>query len=164
MNYLRQLNAFYGLLPTADLSCQAVCLYGVLLHLNNRCFWKARFTVPNSVLMGLCRLGERGLRQARAQLVAGGWITYEKSGTTQMGVYGIPVLNAEVRADGPQRGPASEPAETGADLHAHHKQNKKQTTPLPPKGGRIPKGWKQNPALNYTQHPPGTYDDGILWL
>lgn len=180
MNYVRQLNCFYQQLPTAQLSSQAVCLYVVLLHINNQSHWKASFSVANGTLMGLCHLSERALRQARTLLVDGGWITYTAPHSGQRaGRYTVLELQAQAnaldkqaanpsgeRTEAPTEAPTKAPTEAGANLHAYYKQNKKETSPLTPQGGRRRAGRQKNPALRYTQRSPeelAQYDD-ILWL
>ena len=170
MNYLQQLNRFYQQLPTAGLSSQAICLYGVLLHVNNQCYWRREFTVSNGTLMGLCHLTERALRYARAMLVEGGWITYAGQRGQQAGVYTICRLQAyERRREGGETAeePTREPTQAGADLHAYNKENTKKTFPPTPQGGRARAERQKNPALRYTQRTPeelAQYDDGILWF
>lgn len=170
MNYLRQLNRFYQQLPTAGLSSQAVCLYGVLLHVNNQCYWKPVFSVANGTLMGLCHLTERALRQARGLLVAGEWITYQSRNGQRAGLYAIRELEAQgYEAAGGASPLTVEATQAGAVLHAYNRVNTEQTTPQAPQGGKERTGRRRNrnPALRYTQRSPeelAQYDDGIVWL
>lgn len=76
MNYLQELNAFYGRLMIRPLSANAIALWGVLMHLANRADWPHEFSVPASTLCGILGFSERTMRRARAELVEAGLIRH----------------------------------------------------------------------------------------
>lgn len=97
MNYIKQLNAFYELLVINPLSSSAVCLYGVLLHVNNKCNWITEFTVANLTLQSFTGLSRIALDRARNELVQKNYIKYKKGSGNQSGKYTI--INLIVRFD-----------------------------------------------------------------
>ncbi len=97
MNYIKQLNAFYELLIVNPLSSSAVCLYGVLLHVNNKCNWITEFTVANLTLQTFTSLSRLALDRARNELVQKNYIKYKKGSGNQAGKYTI--VNLIVRFD-----------------------------------------------------------------
>lgn len=89
MNYISQLNAFYELLPSNPLSPKAICLYSTLLHINNKCLWKVRFTVANTYLVMLTGIDRRTLDRTRNELIQKKYIEYKKGSGSQAGEYVI---------------------------------------------------------------------------
>ena len=89
MNYIKQLNAFYELLPTNPLSANSQCLYNVLLHINNKCNWKSEFTVANTLLIAYTSLNISALQRARNSLIQNGYIKYKKGTGNNAGIYTI---------------------------------------------------------------------------
>ena len=89
MNYIKQLNAFYELLIVNPLSSSALCLYSVLLHINNKCNWITEFTIANSTLQSFTRLSRVALDRARNELVQKKYIKYKKGSGNQAGKYTI---------------------------------------------------------------------------
>lgn len=90
MNYLRQLNTFYGLLLSIPVSANAQCLYFTLLNINNRCDWKKEFSVANSTLMGFTSLDKQALYRARNELIQKNFIEFKKGvNQNQAGRYKI---------------------------------------------------------------------------
>lgn len=89
MNYLKQLNAFFELLFTNPLSPKAICLYSTLLHINNKCLWKKRFKVANTMLMSITSIDRRTLDRVRNELIQKGYIEYKKGNGNQAGEYTI---------------------------------------------------------------------------
>lgn len=87
MNYIKQLNAFYELLIINPLSSSALCLYGVLLHINNKCNWISEFTVANSTLQTFTSLSRVALDRARNELIQKKYIKYKKGSGNQAGKY-----------------------------------------------------------------------------
>lgn len=87
MNYIKQLNAFYELLIVNPLSSSALCLYGALLHINNKCNWIIEFTVANSTLQTFTSLSRIALDRARNELIQKGYIKYKKGSGNQSGKY-----------------------------------------------------------------------------
>lgn len=78
MNWINQLNRFYGSLQTNTMTSNAITLYGLLLYLNNRCGWKREFTVANQTLQGLASLSRSQLYKAWNELKLHGFIDYKK--------------------------------------------------------------------------------------
>ena len=89
MEYISQLNAFYELLPSNPLGPKAICLYGVLLHINNKSFWKVRFTVANTYLMYLTGIDRRTLDRVRNELIQKNYIEYKRGKGNKAGEYKI---------------------------------------------------------------------------
>lgn len=87
MNYITQLNRFYDCLQTNSLSAAAICLYVVLLHINNKCAWIVEFTVANLTLQGMCNLSRVQIDRARNELVQKGYIKYKKGIGNKAGKY-----------------------------------------------------------------------------
>lgn len=97
MNYIKQINAFYESLIVGALSSNAICLYGILLHFNNKLGWIEKFTVANSTLQALTNLSRSGLDRARQELVEKEYIEYEKGTGNQAGKYLIVCFEAQSR-------------------------------------------------------------------
>ena len=87
MNYIKQVNAFYKVLPNNPLSSNAQCLYSFLLNYNNGLCWIKEFTVANSIVMGFTKLSRQALDRARNELKTKGYICYEKGTSNQSGKY-----------------------------------------------------------------------------
>lgn len=96
MNYIKQLNAFYELLIVNPLSSSALCLYGALLHINNKCNWIAEFTVANSTLQTFTSLSRVALDRARNELIQKGYIKYKKGSGNQAGKYLIVCFDTQI--------------------------------------------------------------------
>ncbi len=89
MDYIKQLNAFWRLLPNNPLSSNAVCLYVYLLSKDNEFCWKKEFTVPNLIICGSISLSRQALDRARNELIQKGYIKYKKGISNQAGKYVI---------------------------------------------------------------------------
>ena len=89
MNYPKQLNAFYKLLPNNPLSSNAQCLYNYLVYKNNELAWIEEFTVSNMIVCGFTSLSRQALDRARNELVQKGYIKYKKGVSNQAGKYSI---------------------------------------------------------------------------
>ena len=87
MNYIRQLNAFFELLIVNPLSSNAVSLYSVLLHINNKCHWITEFTIANHTLQSLTGLSRIALDRARNELVQKKYLKYFKGTGNRAGKY-----------------------------------------------------------------------------
>lgn len=96
MNYIKQLNAFYELLIVNPLSSSALCLYGALLHINNKCNWITEFTVANSTLQTFTSLSRVALDRARNELIQKGYIKYKKGSGNQSGKYLIVCFDTQI--------------------------------------------------------------------
>ena len=95
MEYISQLNAFFDLLPSNPLTPKAICLYSTLLHIDNKSFWKERFTVANSRLVILTGIDRRTLDRVRNELIQKNYIKYKKGSGNQAGDYEIIKLYAQ---------------------------------------------------------------------
>ncbi len=89
MNYINQLNAFYELLDSNPVSQNAFCLYGHLMDICNKLFWKERFTIANSTLVIKTGINRRTLDRARNELIQKKYIEYKKGSGNQAGEYKI---------------------------------------------------------------------------
>ena len=78
MNYIRQLNAFYKIVPIKQISPNAKNLYETLLYINSSCFWKSDFTVANLYLMTLTGLNKQAIYRARNELIQKELIDFKK--------------------------------------------------------------------------------------
>ena len=87
MDYIKQLNAFWRLLPNNPLGPNAVCLYLYLLSKDNEFCWKKEFTVPNLIICGSISLSRQALDRARNELIQKGYIKYKKGISNQAGKY-----------------------------------------------------------------------------
>jgi hypothetical protein len=89
MNYIKQLNSFYQLLPSNPINSNAQSLYFFLLNYNNGLGWIKEFTVANSIVMGYTELNISALQRARNALVQKGYIKYQKGISNSAGRYTI---------------------------------------------------------------------------
>ena len=89
MNYIKQLNSFYQLLPSNPINSNAQSLYFFLLNYNNGLGWIKEFTVANSIVMGYTELNISALQRARNALVQKGYIKYQKGIGNNAGRYTI---------------------------------------------------------------------------
>ena len=89
MNYIKQVNTFYKLLPNNPLSSNAQCLYNYLLNKNNELGWIKEFTVSNMIVCGFTGLNRRTLDRVRNELKTKGYINYKKGISNQAGKYWI---------------------------------------------------------------------------
>lgn len=87
MNYIKQVNAFYKLLPNNPLSSNAQCLYNYLLNKNSDLGWIKEFTVSNMIVCGFTGLSRQALDRARNELKIKGYIDYKKGVSNQAGRY-----------------------------------------------------------------------------
>lgn len=87
MNYIKQLNAFYELLPNNPLSSNAQCLYSFLLNKNSSLGWIKEFTIANMIVCGFTGLSRQALDRARNELKQKGYIKYSKGSSNQAGRY-----------------------------------------------------------------------------
>lgn len=90
MNYIKQINAFYKLLPNNPITPNAQCLYLYLLNKNNELGWIKEFTVANMIVCGFTSLNKGQMERARNCLVQKGYIKYIKGkNQNQAGTYEI---------------------------------------------------------------------------
>jgi DNA-binding transcriptional MerR regulator len=96
MNYISQLNRFYDSLSFNSLTPNSVCLYSVLLHINNKCNWKAEFTISNKSVTALTGLSRVQLDRARNELKQKGYIDYKKGTGNLAGTYLIVEFDTQI--------------------------------------------------------------------
>lgn len=72
MNYLLEINRFYGWLTTHPLSAPAQALWQLLMSIDNRAGWPEDFVVPNSTLTGALAISRTQLSRCRRELVDSG--------------------------------------------------------------------------------------------
>lgn len=96
MNYINQLNRFYDSLSFNSLTPNSVCLYSVLLHINNKCNWKAEFTISNKSVTALSGLSRVQLDRARNELKQKGYIDYKKGTGNLAGTYLIVEFDTQI--------------------------------------------------------------------
>lgn len=78
MNYIKQLNAFYKIVPIKQISANAKNLYETLIYINSSCYWKSDFTVANLYLMTLTGLNKQSIYRARNELIQKELIEFKK--------------------------------------------------------------------------------------
>lgn len=89
MNYIKQENTFWELLPNNPLSSNAICLYLYLLNKDNKLGWIKEFTVSNLIVCGFTCLSRQALDRARNELIQKGYINYKKGTSNRAGKYSI---------------------------------------------------------------------------
>lgn len=116
MNYIRQLNAFYKIVPIKQVSPNAKNLYETLLYINSSCFWKSDFTVANLYLMTLTGLNKQAIYRARNELIQKELIDFKKGiNQNEAGKYTIiEFVTADDTADETALDTASETADDTA--------------------------------------------------
>ena len=87
MNYIKQGISFFELQLSNQISANAQALYYTLLNINNKCNWKERFTVANSMLTAYTDLNTSAIQRARNELIQLGVIDYKKGKGNQCGEY-----------------------------------------------------------------------------
>lgn len=123
MNYVTQLNAFFRVAGSLELSSSARMLYLSLLNKNNSLAWIRSFTCTASELESLSGLSTSGLQRARKQLVDKKVITYSKRGSNKAPRYSIPelldnflkVILNDTPNDSPNNTPVNTPNSTPND-------------------------------------------------
>lgn len=76
MNYISEINCFYGRLLTQPISSDAQALWGALMHLCNRAGWPREFSVAAATLQGMLKISYSSLSRARSELVTAGFIEH----------------------------------------------------------------------------------------
>lgn len=69
MNYLMEVNRFYGWITTHPLSAQAQALWNLLMSIDNRAGWPEDFTVPTSTLAAALDISRTQLSRCRRELI-----------------------------------------------------------------------------------------------
>ena len=87
MNYIKEINAFHKQNLFEPLSSSAVCLWFGLMHFNNLCGWKKKFSVAASQLQAVSGLKATAFKEARKELQKKGRIVVTSRGGNQSAVY-----------------------------------------------------------------------------
>ena len=95
MNYIRQLNGFWRQRRLNPLPGRQADLYFAILQCANENRWQTSFSIPNTLLMAMCSMGERELLRNREVLVEKGLIQYRSAGRNLCGKYRIIPLYEE---------------------------------------------------------------------
>ena len=125
MNYIKQLNAFYKIVPIKQIGSNAKNLYETLLYINSSCYWKSDFAVANLYLMSLTGLNKQAIYRARNELVQKDLIEFKKGiNQNEAGKYTIyEFVTADDTADDTAHNtPNDTPNDTAGDTI--NKQNK----------------------------------------
>lgn len=120
MNYIKQLNAFYKLLPNNPLSSNAQCLYSYLLNKNSELGWIKEFTTANMIVCGFTGLSRQALDRARNELKQKGYIKYSKGIGNQAGKYSIVIFDTQDNT----QSDTQEDIQNGYSVSTLNKQNK----------------------------------------
>lgn len=99
MNYIKQSVSFFELQLSNQISANAQVLYYTLFNINNKCNWKERFTVANSMLTAYTGLNISAIQRARNELIQLGIISYKKGKGNQCGEYLLFKLYHECEAE-----------------------------------------------------------------
>lgn len=126
MNYIKQLNGFFDSLLVNPLSTTAQTLYVHLLDINNRCGWKERFTVANTVLQSRATLSRQQLDRARNELKQKGYIDYEKGSGNKAGIYLIVCFDTQHDTQRDTQGDTHDDTQSGHNACTYYKQKLKE--------------------------------------
>lgn len=128
MNYFKQLNTFYRILPNNPISPIAQCLYSYLLNKNNELNWAKEFKVANSVIIAFTSLSTSSLQRARNELVQKGYIVYKKSTGNSAGKYQIIDLVGQIEQQPEQQ--LEQQSEQQPEQQVEHINKYKQETKI----------------------------------
>lgn len=126
MNYIKQLNGFFDSLLVNPLSVTAQTLYVHLLDINNRCGWKERFTVANTVLQSRATLSRQQLDRARNELKQKGYIDYEKGSGNKAGIYLIVCFDTQLVTQRDTQDGTHDDTQSGHNACTYYKQKLKE--------------------------------------
>ena len=87
MNYLMEINRFYGWITTHPLSAQAQALWNLLMSIDNRAGWPEDFTVPTSTLAAALDISRTQLSRCRRELIDSGRICHFQRRGGQAPIY-----------------------------------------------------------------------------
>lgn len=104
MNYILQINAFFDHEKYIELRANSIVMYFSLLHINNQCGWKERFSASQHSLMHYSRIEDKNtFYRAIKQLVEYDFISWDKSNNQySASIYSLKVLyeNLSKHSDG----------------------------------------------------------------
>lgn len=112
MNYIKEINAFYQIQETNQLSSTAANVWHVLLHVNNRAGWKREFTVAMSGVCFKANISLSTFRRARAELVEKGYLSFRSRSGNRSAVYQM--VSLEEKLHGTQT-PQADPVQKEPD-------------------------------------------------
>ena len=124
MNYIKQVNLFYKLLPNNPLSSNAQCLYFYLLNKNNELGWIKEFTIANSIICGFTSLNISAFQRARNSLIQKGYIKYKKGHSNNAGYYTIVEFEQQSEQQNEQHNEQQSDNRVNSTTNTLNKQNK----------------------------------------
>ena len=124
MNYIKQVNQFYRLLPNNPLSSNAQCLYFYLLNKNNELGWIKEFTIANSIICGFTSLNISAFQRARNSLIQKGYIKYKKGHSNNAGYYTIVEFEQQSEQQNEQHNEQQSDNRVNSTTNTLNKQNK----------------------------------------
>lgn len=92
MNYIQQMNTFFRIAGSAELSPSSRILYLALLNKDNSLGWIPTFTCSADEIKGLSGLSQSAFQRSRQQLIEKKLIYYKKRGSNRAPRYEIPEL------------------------------------------------------------------------
>ena len=92
MDYIRQLNGFWGWRRANKLSHAQADLYNTILACANAARWQEEIPIPNLTISEMCGISKTQLHENRRVLVRKGLITYRNGKKGSCGVYTITPL------------------------------------------------------------------------
>ena len=87
MNYINEIKDFYNSVAENPLSTGQIALWHALIYINNKCYWKENFSVPNITLQLYTGLSLQGLIKARNALKQRDLIDFSAGKKGQAPVY-----------------------------------------------------------------------------
>ena len=127
MNYIKQLNAFYKIVPIKQIGSNAKNLYETLLYINSSCYWKSDFTVANLYLMSLTGLNKQAIYRARNELIQKELIEFKK-GINQNEAGKYTIFEFVTADDTPNDIPNDTPNDTAGDTINKQNETKQNET------------------------------------
>ena len=124
LNYIKQINQFYKVLPNNPLSSNAQCLYFYLLNKDNELGWIKEFTVANLIICGFTSLSRQAFDRARNELVTKGYIKYRKGTSNQAGKYSIVCFVTQDNTQSDTQDNTQDDTQSGHTAGTLDKQNK----------------------------------------
>ena len=124
MNYLLEINRFYGWITTHPLSPQAQALWNLLMSIDNRAGWPAEFAVSTATLSASLGISRSQLSRCRKELVQSGRIIHMEQKGGQAALYRMVTLEAAKPAEKAEAG--SHPAPPAAVPDDDEKRRRKR--------------------------------------
>lgn len=99
MNYIREINAFYDFLEMHELEHSDVLLWHALMHLNNKCGWRAEFTAARSTLVVKTGLSLKTIERSRVRLATAGLLHWYSRDGNRSAVYRMSSVQDALRSN-----------------------------------------------------------------